>query len=91
MTNSRLMARHIMSWFIHWERMGTSGPRWYATWKKLSVPRPRCGGRRSSTQYTFLFHFANDGKSSDGMEHLTSTQIIMPGSLADKRHSGGDY
>lgn len=34
--------------------------------------------------YTFLFHFANDGKSGDGMEHLTSTQIIMPGALADK-------
>ncbi|HJZ83452.1 MAG TPA: PDZ domain-containing protein [Pyrinomonadaceae bacterium] len=34
--------------------------------------------------YTFLFHFANDGKSSDGMEHLTSTQIIMSGALADK-------
>jgi predicted metalloprotease with PDZ domain len=34
--------------------------------------------------YTFLFHFANDAKSSDGMEHLNSTQIIMPGSLADK-------
>jgi predicted metalloprotease with PDZ domain len=32
--------------------------------------------------YTFLIHFANDGKSSDGMEHLTSTQIIMPGELA---------
>lgn len=34
--------------------------------------------------YTFLFHFANDGHSSDGMEHLTSTQIIMAGALADK-------
>jgi predicted metalloprotease with PDZ domain len=34
--------------------------------------------------YSFLFHFANDGHSSDGMEHLTSTQIIMPGALADK-------
>ena len=34
--------------------------------------------------YTFLFHFANDGKSGDGMEHLNSTQIIMPGALADK-------
>jgi predicted metalloprotease with PDZ domain len=32
--------------------------------------------------YTFLIHFANDGNSSDGMEHLTSTQIIMPGELA---------
>ena len=34
--------------------------------------------------YTFLFHFANDQRSSDGMEHLTSTQIIVPGALADK-------
>jgi predicted metalloprotease with PDZ domain len=33
--------------------------------------------------YTFLIHFANDGHSGDGMEHLTSTQIIMPGALAD--------
>lgn len=34
--------------------------------------------------YTFLIHFANDGHSSDGMEHLTSAQIIMPGALADR-------
>ena len=33
--------------------------------------------------YTFLIHFAADGHSSDGMEHLTSTQVIMPGALAD--------
>jgi predicted metalloprotease with PDZ domain len=33
--------------------------------------------------YTFLIHFANDGHSSDGMEHLTSTQVIQPGTLAD--------
>lgn len=33
--------------------------------------------------YTFLIHFANDGHSVDGMEHLTSTQIIQPGALAD--------
>jgi predicted metalloprotease with PDZ domain len=33
--------------------------------------------------YTFLVHFAADGHSNDGMEHLTSTQIIMPGVLAD--------
>jgi predicted metalloprotease with PDZ domain len=33
--------------------------------------------------YTFLIHFANDGISGDGMEHLTSTQIIQPGALAD--------
>jgi predicted metalloprotease with PDZ domain len=33
--------------------------------------------------YTFLIHFSADDHSSDGMEHLTSTQIIMPGSLSD--------
>ena len=33
--------------------------------------------------YTFLIHFAADDHSSDGMEHLTSTQIIMSGKLAD--------
>jgi len=33
--------------------------------------------------YTFLIHFAGDGHSSDGMEHLTSTQIVEPGTLAD--------
>jgi len=33
--------------------------------------------------YTFLVHFANDHHSNDGMEHLTSTQIIMPGALSD--------
>ena len=33
--------------------------------------------------YTFLIHFAADDHSNDGMEHLTSTQVIMPGRLAD--------
>lgn len=33
--------------------------------------------------YTFLFHFAADDRSGDGMEHLTSTQIIQPGILAE--------
>ncbi len=33
--------------------------------------------------YTFLIHFANDDQSSDGMEHLTSTQIIDSGELAN--------
>jgi predicted metalloprotease with PDZ domain len=33
--------------------------------------------------YTFLIHYAADSHSSDGMEHLTSTQVIMPGSLTD--------
>lgn len=34
-------------------------------------------------EYTFLFHFAADDHSGDGMEHLTSTQIIEPGALAE--------
>ncbi|MBD0326310.1 MAG: M61 family metallopeptidase, partial [Pyrinomonadaceae bacterium] len=33
--------------------------------------------------YTFMIHFAADGQSSDGMEHLTSTQIVESGALAD--------
>jgi predicted metalloprotease with PDZ domain len=34
--------------------------------------------------YTFLIHFAADDNSSDGMEHLTSTQIIEPGALGEE-------
>src|SRR5215213_2183860 len=34
-------------------------------------------------EYTFLMHFAADDRSGDGMEHLTSTQIIQPGALGD--------
>ena len=34
-------------------------------------------------EYTFLIHFAADDHSGDGMEHLTSTQIIEAGALAD--------
>ena len=33
--------------------------------------------------YTFLLHFAADDRSGDGMEHLTSTQIIQPGALVE--------
>jgi len=34
-------------------------------------------------EYTFLIHYAADDHSGDGMEHLTSTQIIQPGALSD--------
>jgi len=34
-------------------------------------------------EYTFLIHYAADDESGDGMEHLTSTQIIEPGALSD--------
>jgi predicted metalloprotease with PDZ domain len=40
-------------------------------------------GPPECASYTFLIHFAADGHSSDGMEHLASTQVIMPGRLAD--------
>jgi predicted metalloprotease with PDZ domain len=33
--------------------------------------------------YTFLIHFAADDHSGDGMEHLTSTQIIETGALRE--------
>ena len=35
------------------------------------------------SEYTFLIHYAADDHSGDGMEHLTSTQIIEPGALSD--------
>lgn len=35
-------------------------------------------------EYTFLIHFAADDRSGDGMEHLTSTQIIQPGALGER-------
>src|SRR4030095_14083094 len=35
-------------------------------------------------EYTFLIHFAADDESGDGMEHLTSTQIIEPGALGER-------
>ena len=34
--------------------------------------------------YTFLIHYAADDRSGDGMEHLTSTQIILPGAITDE-------
>ncbi len=34
--------------------------------------------------YTFLIHFAADDVSGDGMEHLTSTQIIESGALGEE-------
>jgi len=40
-------------------------------------------GQPEFDSYTFLIHFAADDHSGDGMEHLTSTQIIEPGTLSD--------
>jgi predicted metalloprotease with PDZ domain len=41
-------------------------------------------GQPEFDSYTFLFHFAADDRSSDGMEHLVSTQIVEPGVLGDR-------
>ncbi len=40
-------------------------------------------GAPEFTEYTFLIHFAADDHSGDGMEHLTSTQIVEPGALGE--------
>jgi predicted metalloprotease with PDZ domain len=40
-------------------------------------------GQPEFTDYTFLIHYAADDHSGDGMEHLTSTQIIEPGALGE--------
>ena len=40
-------------------------------------------GKPDFSRYTFLFHYAADGRSYDGMEHLDSTQIIYGGRLDD--------
>ncbi len=40
-------------------------------------------GQPDFESYTFLLHFAADDHSGDGMEHLTSTQIIEPGALGE--------
>ena len=51
--------------------------------ERLVRAETRMWGAPEFETYTFLIHFAADGRSSDGMEHLTSTQIIEPGVLAE--------
>jgi predicted metalloprotease with PDZ domain len=51
--------------------------------EKIVKAETRMWGPPEFASYTFLIHFANDSHSGDGMEHLTSTQVIMPGKLAD--------
>ncbi|HKC65947.1 MAG TPA: hypothetical protein VKB86_20045, partial [Pyrinomonadaceae bacterium] len=51
--------------------------------EKIVRAETKMWGAPEFDTYTFLFHFANDQHSSDGMEHLVSTDIIEPGTLAD--------
>ena len=52
--------------------------------EKIVRAETKMWGPPEFESYTFLFHFAADDRSGDGMEHLTSTQIIQSGILADR-------
>jgi predicted metalloprotease with PDZ domain len=52
--------------------------------EKIVRAEVRMWGPPDFDSYTFLFHFAADDRSGDGMEHLTSTHIIQPGIMADR-------
>lgn len=52
--------------------------------EKIVRTEIRMWGAPEFDSYTFMFHFAADDRSSDGMEHLTSTQIIEPGILSER-------
>jgi predicted metalloprotease with PDZ domain len=52
--------------------------------EKIVRAEIRMWGPPEFDSYTFLFHFAADDRSGDGMEHLNSTQIIEPGMLAER-------
>ncbi|HUQ30601.1 MAG TPA: hypothetical protein VM095_00705, partial [Pyrinomonadaceae bacterium] len=52
--------------------------------EKIVRAETRLWGPPEFDTYTFLIHFAADDHSGDGMEHLTSTQIITPGALSEE-------
>lgn len=52
--------------------------------EKIVRAETRMWGPPDFESYTFLIHFAADDRSGDGMEHLTSTQIIEPGALSEE-------
>jgi predicted metalloprotease with PDZ domain len=52
--------------------------------EKIVRAETRMWGPPEFDSYTFLIHFAADDHSGDGMEHLTSTQIIEPGALGEE-------
>lgn len=51
--------------------------------EKIVRAGTRMWGAPEFDTYTFLIHFAADDHSGDGMEHLTSTQIISPGAMSE--------
>ena len=81
---SRSMARPITSSFIPVATKAGRRPAFVRDLEKIVRAEVAMWGRPEFDSYTFLFHFAADDRSSDGMEHLTSTQIIEPGILAER-------
>jgi len=52
--------------------------------QKIVEAETKMWGPPEFDTYAFMIHFAADDRSGDGMEHLTSTQIIEPGILAER-------
>jgi predicted metalloprotease with PDZ domain len=52
--------------------------------EKIVRAEVRMWGTPEFDNYTFMIHFAGDDRSGDGMEHLTSTQIIESGVLSER-------
>lgn len=62
---------------------GAKRPQLVRDIEKIVKAETALWGPPEFSEYTFLIHFAADDHSGDGMEHLTSTQIIEPGALAE--------
>ncbi|HKQ51198.1 MAG TPA: PDZ domain-containing protein, partial [Pyrinomonadaceae bacterium] len=63
---------------------GDNRPRLVRDLEKIVRAQTRMWGEPEFDSYTFMIHFANDGRSVDGMEHLNSTNMIVSGVLADR-------
>jgi predicted metalloprotease with PDZ domain len=62
---------------------GGKRPQFVRDLEKIVRAETRMWGAPEFDTYTFLIHFAADDYSGDGMEHLTSTQVIEPGALSE--------
>ncbi|HJU54044.1 MAG TPA: PDZ domain-containing protein [Pyrinomonadaceae bacterium] len=67
---------------------GGNRPRLVRDLEKIVRAQVAMWGAPEFDSYTFMIHFANDGRSVDGMEHLDSTNMIVAGTLADRETYG---
>jgi predicted metalloprotease with PDZ domain len=67
---------------------GGKRPRLVRDLEKIVRAETAMWGAPEFDSYTFMIHFANDGRSVDGMEHLDSTNMIVSGTLADEATYG---